>query len=391
MSRRIQEDNKEFRNIVSGRIRKELKKFIRTGKLVGMRPKGGKIIINVPQIDLPTIRYGRNSTGTGAGPGDIGDIIGRDPQAAPGNQPGDTPGDVIPVGIDLDVILKFMKYELELPNLEPKDATDVFKEKIIYNGIKRQGPESLRHNRRTMRNAMLRMIQTGEYDPKNPVIVPIQDDKRYRSWNIKKIPQSNAAIFYARDWSGSMDDRKCDIVTNTAWWIDCWIRQFYERTESIYIGHDHDAYEVDQDKFYKYRYGGGTRCSSAFELIQNKIKFQFPVNQWNIYVFYFSDGENWDEDNIKCIEIIKDLQSKANLVGLGQILYGSYYWSNSPPADNDGSFLSAIKAASGISKDVVKMYDLKQDDGDDGNEITMIKEFLGKPGTVVPEIDSSID
>ena len=30
----------------------------------------------------------------------------------------------------------------------------------------------------------------GTYDPKNPIIVPIRDDKRYRSWKTRAEPQS---------------------------------------------------------------------------------------------------------------------------------------------------------------------------------------------------------
>jgi len=372
MSRRIEEDNKEFRDVVAGKVDDQIKKFIKNGQLVGWRPKGGKFIINIPQIDLPTFRYGRNKKGWGRGPGDIGDVVGRDPQKGnkPG-EPGDTPGETVPVGIDLETIIQFLQGELELPNLEPKDCSEVFKEEIIYNGIRKTGPESLRHTRRTMKNTMIRMIQTGEYDPEEPILIPIQEDKRYRSWNTKQIPESNAVIFYARDWSGSMDDKKCDIVINTAWWIDCWIRQFYKRTESVYIGHDTEAVEVDKEKFYKMRYGGGTMCSSAFELIKSNLEFRFPVNQWNIYIFYFSDGENWTSDNEKSIEIIKDLEGKANMIGIGEILHGD--WGE--------SFAKTLRSKMPqVDKDKIRLYELKAtgDQPAAGQELQMIKHFLGK-------------
>ena len=43
--------------------------------------------------------------------------------------------------------------------------------------------------------------------------------------------------------------------------------------------------------------GGGTTCSSALKLIQSQFENRFPPNTWNIYLFYFTDGENWDGDN----------------------------------------------------------------------------------------------
>ncbi len=41
-------------------------------------------------------------------------------------------------------------------------------------GIRSTGPESLRHFRRTFRQALRRQISMGTYDPKNPIIVPIR-------------------------------------------------------------------------------------------------------------------------------------------------------------------------------------------------------------------------
>ena len=384
MSRRIQEDHKEFRDVVSGKVDDQVKKFIKNGKLIGWRPNKGKFVINLPRIDLPSFVYGRDNKGWGRGEGKEGDVIDRDPKKGKKGKAGTDPGDTMPVGIDLEYVLAALKEELELPNLQPKSESDIYEEKFVYNGIRKTGPESLRHNRRTMKQAMLRMIQTGEYSDKNPVIIPIQEDKRYKSWNVKRYPKSNAAIFFARDWSGSMDDHKCEIVMNTCWWIDQWVRQFYKRTESIYIGHDTEAKEVDQDNFYKQRYGGGTYCSSAFQLIKEKLEFSFPPKEWNIYVFYFSDGENVESDNPKTIELMTDLQKVSNLIGYGQIL--SYY--------DDASLLHDIKGEF-ESKENIRWYDYKRGSayGEEGEpvndgssvvgsnrnpEFEIIKKFLGK-------------
>ena len=43
------------------------------------------------------------------------------------------------------------------------------------------GPESLRHFKRTYKQALKRQIAIGHVRPDKPVIVPIRDDKRYRS------------------------------------------------------------------------------------------------------------------------------------------------------------------------------------------------------------------
>ena len=376
MSRRIQEDNKEFRDLIGGKLDQEIRKYVKSGKLVVQRPgKGGKFVINVPMIDLPTIRFGRNKTGWGRGEGEIGDVIDKDPQGS--NKAGTDHADTMPVGVDIQTLLDLLQEELELPNIQPKDAEEIFKEHLVYNGIKKVGPESLRHNKRTMRNAMLRMMQMSEYDYDDPVIVPIQDDKRYRSWNITKTPDNNALIFFARDWSGSMDRVKCDIVMNTSWWLEQWIKRYYETVKTIYIGHDTEAQEVDQEKFYKERYGGGTQCSSAFELILEKIKYQFPPHSWNIYVFYFTDGENYEDDNDNCLAMIEELQRNANMIGIGQILYADYF--------GMPSFLEHVQSGN-IDPEIVRAYDYKSkgspyaSDGevDMSQVMSMLKRFLGK-------------
>ena len=337
MPRRIEEDHKEFMDVYSGRIRKNLRKFIKNGSIFRSRGKGEKIRITIPRIDIPHIVFGDTGEGVGRGKGKDGDVIGKDPQ---GNEPGgheagEDHSDGITVDISMEEVLNFLQEELALPNLKPKPADTYEEIKIKYNDIARTGPESLRHNRRTMLQALKRMAASGELDKLHMipgfaepvrVITPINSDRRYRQYKEIRIPASNAVIFFARDGSGSMDQTKCEIVSDMSWWIDVWIRHFYDRVERVYIWHDTIAEEVDENKFYNYRYGGGTYCSSAFKLIAHQLESRYPPEKWNIYVFYFSDGENWGNDNTKLVETIeKSLPPEiANFVGITQVLAWHY-------------------------------------------------------------------
>jgi len=67
--KRIQEDHKRFRDVVSGRTRRELKRLIKSGAIVRQRPKGGKVTISIPQIDIPHFVHGDSGEGIGRGPG----------------------------------------------------------------------------------------------------------------------------------------------------------------------------------------------------------------------------------------------------------------------------------------------------------------------------------
>jgi uncharacterized sporulation protein YeaH/YhbH (DUF444 family) len=337
--RRIEEDHNSFRDVVSGKIRKALKKFVKNGSMFKNRGKNGKVQITIPRIDIPHIVYGDNNSGVGRGNVKKGDVIGKDdPKNGKGNQAGEDEGEGIVINLDMEELLQFMQEELQLPNLQPREDDVIDEVKIKYNNISLVGPESLRHTRRTMLTALKRLCSTGEINKlhhipgfKDPVklITPINSDKRYRQHKEIKMPSSNALIIYARDGSASMDETKCEIVSDMAWWIDVWIKRFYKRTERFFVWHDVTAQEVSEDKFYKYRYGGGTTCSSALKLIAKQFENRFPPKKWNIYVFYFTDGENQYNDNPEFINVLKEKfgTNTVNLFGVTQI--NAYDYRNS--------------------------------------------------------------
>src|SRR5579862_9713430 len=72
----IEQDHQRFRQIVKGKIREDLRKFITRGELIG---KEGKHLISIPVhgIEIPTFRYGDNSGGIGAGDGEEGQAVGQ--------------------------------------------------------------------------------------------------------------------------------------------------------------------------------------------------------------------------------------------------------------------------------------------------------------------------
>ena len=162
-------------------------------------------------------------------------------------------------------------------------------------GVERVGPESLRHFKRTYREALRRMVASGTFRPDRPVVVPIADDKRFRSWKTEHEPVANAVIVYMMDVSGSMGDEQKEIVRTEAFWIDTWLRSQYKGIETRYIIHDATAREVDEDTFFRTRESGGTKISSAYELCLQLIRDKYPASEWNVYPFHFSDGaRRWE-------------------------------------------------------------------------------------------------
>ncbi len=251
-----------------------------------------------------------------------------------------------------------------MPRIEPKGRANIVEEKDKYTGIRQAGPESLRHFKRTYKKALKRQIASNTYDPREPLVIPIREDKLYRSWNPISLPQFNAVVFYLMDVSGSMTDDQKEVVRAEAFWIDAWLKSQYDGVTTRYIIHDAVAREVDEHTFYHTRESGGTRISSAYNLANKVIDDQHPQIDWNIYVFHFSDGDNWGEDNRHCISLLRDhLLPKCNLFCYGQVEspYGSgefYRELEEAFEEEENLALSEIRNKEGI-------YD-------------SIKEFLGR-------------
>jgi hypothetical protein len=167
------------------------------------------------------------------------------------------------------------------------------------------------------------------------------------------------------DVSGSMGDEQKEIVRIESFWIDTWLQSQYKGLESRFIIHDAEAREVDRDTFYRTRESGGTVISSAYKLAMKLVEEEFPADQWNIYMFHFSDGDNWSQgDTQECVTLLRDqVLPQVNLFGYGQVEspYGT------------GQFLHDLEAAFKDEESLV-LSDIE------GREAIYksIKTFLGK-------------
>ena len=328
MSRAIDHDLQRFRQIVRGKVRENLKKYVTHGEMIG-RQGGEYVSIPIPNIEIPHFRHGdKGSGGVGQGEGEEGTPIGRGQDDAEGEgQAGDEPGGhVREVEVSLSELAEMLGQELELPRIEPKGKSTISTQKDKYSSIRRTGPESLRHMKRTYKKALRRLIATEDYNPDDPVIIPTREDRLYRSWKTTTQPETNAAIIYMMDVSGSMTDEQKEIVRIEAFWIDAWLQSQYDGIDVRYIIHDALAKEVDEDTFYHTHESGGTRISSAYKVCRDIIQRDYPPSDWNIYCFQFSDGDNWGEDNRACIQLLADeILPHANLFCYGQVEspYGS--------------------------------------------------------------------
>lgn len=371
MDHPIKRDHSRFRKIVKGKIRDGLRRYISQGKQIV--PKGnGSFSIPMPSIDIPRFKFGDKSQGgSGQGEGQEGDPVqGGQGQDQPGqgdekvgNQAGQKELEVEMSAIEL---AKILGEELELPNILPKGKKTIPSAINRYTSIGTVGPDSLRHVKRTFKESLKRQIALGQYDPDNPVIIPTRRDMRFRSSNVKVENENSAVVIYMMDVSGSMGDEQKEIVRTESFWINLWLKSQYKDISIRYIIHDATAKEVDEDTFFRTRESGGTLISSAYKICANIIEQDYDPNEWNIYPFHFSDGDNWSSDDTKlCLQILNEqLLPKCNMFCYGQVesRYGS------------GQFYKDLLATYGDKSEQVVLSKIKNKEG----ILESIKDFLGK-------------
>src|SRR5438128_2068353 len=213
---RIEHDLSRFKQIVRGKIRQNLRKYITHGEMIGR--KGSDLVsIPIPQLDVPHFRFGKNgSGGVAQGDGEEGTPLGPGESSGTGQAGSDPGAHILEVEISLEELAAILGDELQLPRIEPKGKANIDEKKARYSSIRRSGPESLRHFKRTYMEALRRQISSNTYRAERPRIVPIRDDKRYRAWTETDEPQANAVVIYIMDVSGSMTDDQKEIVRTAA-------------------------------------------------------------------------------------------------------------------------------------------------------------------------------
>ena len=366
----IEQDHIRFKNIIKGRIKQDLRKYITNTDLI-LRKGKEKIAIPMPRIEIPHFKFGKNESGIGQGKGEIGDAVAKDSPDQPGageaGTAGNEPGEhSLEAEFTLEELAVLLGDELELPNIEPKGHNILQKDITRYKSIAHQGPNSLVNFRRSFKEAMKRQIASGTYDFKNPVIIPIKKDLRYRSWDTVQEQEASAVIIYMMDVSGSMGDEQKEIVRTESFWIDTWLRSQYKGLDTRYIIHDTVAKEVPEKTFYATKESGGTLISSAYQLCSQIVANEYPSDRWNIYLFHFSDGDNWSgEDTSLCFNLIEEnFFSKVNMFGYGQVesRYGS------------GQFLKDLEKHFGLTHEKLILSRIENRD----KIVNSIKDFLGK-------------
>ncbi|MBK4714207.1 MULTISPECIES: YeaH/YhbH family protein [Tenebrionibacter/Tenebrionicola group] len=136
--------------------------------------------------------------------------------------------------------------------------------------------------------------------------VPFIDtfDLRYKNYEKRPEPSSQAVMFCLMDVSGSMDQVTKDMAKRFYILLYLFLSRTYKNVEVVYIRHHTQAKEVDEHEFFYSQETGGTIVSSALKLMDEVVKARYNPAQWNIYAAQASDGDNWADDSPLCHEIL---------------------------------------------------------------------------------------
>jgi uncharacterized sporulation protein YeaH/YhbH (DUF444 family) len=308
---------------------------IRVGRLVKPGRGGKDKIILVPTTveekflhDIRSAENEKEGSSGGTGEGEEGEVIGEEPAegGAQGEGQGSGPGGG--EGADHEIessaydLGKVLAEKFELPNLKNK-GTKRSLTRYTYDLTDRH----YRNGQLLDKKATLRKIietnialgnigESGELDPLNFLVSP--QDEVYRILSREKDYESQAMIFFLRDYSGSMAGEPTDAVVTQHVLIYSWLLYQYERqVETRFILHDTTAKEVpDFYTYYNSTVAGGTRVESAYRLVNEMVEAGNLARDYNIYVFHGTDGDDWDPEGQTTLPEIRKTLGFANRVGV---------------------------------------------------------------------------
>ncbi len=325
---RSSSDRRRHREKIERAIKDGIHNIVAEESIIG---KDGKKKIRIPVRGIKEYKfvYGNNGGGkVGAAPGKNikrGDRFSNQKSQQPGGgegKPGDEAGEEFyEVEITLEELSEYLFNDLQLPDLIKKSIKKIQSQKIKRKGYRNQGIRPRLDKKETVKRMLRRKnsLKRNGNDIENEDFPFNDNDLRYRHFKDSNSNSSNAVIFFIMDISGSMTKNKKYLARSFFFLLYHFIRSRYENTEIVFIAHDSDAYEVNEEQFFGRGSSGGTIVSSALNMCHDIMMKRYHPDNWNVYVFQCSDGDNWPSDNEKSKNIIQELKQNCQLFGYCEI------------------------------------------------------------------------
>ncbi len=305
---------------------------IRVGRLI--KPgKGGKDkVVVVPTTVEEKLLHDRSyreeeEDGTGgSGEGEEGEVIGEKPiredDTGAGTGPGQGEGGSHEIESSAYDLGRILTEQFQLPNLKDKGKKRSLTRYTYDLTDRHQGFGQLLDKKATLRKILETNITLGNVpdvtaiDTSRFLVSP--RDKIYRVLSREKDYESQAMVFFIRDYSGSMDGKPTELIVTQHVLIYSWLLYQYARqVETRFILHDTEAREVDDFyTYYNLKVAGGTQVYSAYRLVNEIVESESLARDYNIFVFQGTDGDDWDSNGEKALPELEKILGYASRVGV---------------------------------------------------------------------------
>ncbi len=321
---------------------------------VGSTSSSGQVTVDRGTIDEPSYVYSRGGYYKVVMPGNKefvrGDVIDLEGEGSGnGSKAGRGQGqDDFVVNVSRDEFLDYFFEDLELPNLQERDDTELVAEKNQRAGYTNDGsPSNLSiieskkkaksrklaltsASRKKLKEAQLELISvelelsgelteemralyTAKRDELNKKIEGLKQkikripgfeemDLRYRNSVKVMIRKTSAVLFFIMDNSGSMGADEKRIARKFFTLLYLFVTRKYEDIDMVFISHTEVAREVTEEEFFNTRESGGTVVSTALQVASKILHERYDPNRTNVYFSQASDGDNITSDSALCFK-----------------------------------------------------------------------------------------
>jgi uncharacterized protein len=277
---------------------------------------GGTKTIRVPVRMLEhyhfRLRSPEQPQGVGQGAAKPGDTLGPpggSPASGKGGGGRNDGGFEFLLEFKVDDIVDWLWEEMKLPNLRARvgraEETDWIRE-----GWDRHGARSRLDRRRSMRESIKRR---GVQSADSPRFT--DDDLRFRQLTRREQPATQAVVFFLMDVSASMSDRDRQLAKSFFFWAVQGLRRQYRHLDTVFVAHTTEAWEFNEEEFFKVSGSGGTVTSAGLKKVREIISARFDPGRYNVYLFYASDGDNASSDHADAEAALDEIAALANYAG----------------------------------------------------------------------------
>jgi len=370
------------------------KRKIRIGRIVKPGTGGKEKIIIVPTIVEekfvhdeihPDREPGEGDPTGGTGEGEEGDIIGEQPirpeegegeGEGPGEGPGEGEGGEHELESNAYELGKVLSKDFQLPNLQDKGKKRTLARYVYDLTDKNRGVGQILDKKATLKQIVETNMTLGNIpdvsniDASTFIISP--RDLIYRILSREKDYESQALVFFLRDYSGSMGGKVTQTVVSQHVMLYSWLLYQYEKqVETRFILHDTEAKEVsDFYKYYSYKVAGGTKVFTAFKMVNDIVERENLARDYNIYVFHGTDGDDWDKQGKQTIAEIEKMMNYVSRIGVS-IVEHAYVGSKQTEVEK------YLKSSGILTKhnNLIKL-DVMNENADDSTIIQGIKNLI---------------